>query len=254
MSVADHFWHGNTFIFNLHTGLRPEELMALIWDDVDFEKGELRIERACMWVGGKFIGFGPPKSRASERVIELAPQQIDFLRKHRENQRRYLEKKKVGFCKGEPKIAEWLSKNRAKRLHQYKNTDLIFPGRHGYVTSRDAVRSGFKSMLRRAGFNSDRMGVRWYDLRHTHATFLLILGIPPHEVAARMGHSVKVLNEKYAHVLQGRQRTASTLFAKLIPFNMSGLVNQKEIEVHIKKVINTSVDELAGALLDMWMK
>jgi integrase len=255
ISVKDHFWHGNTFVFNLHTGLRPEELMALVWDDVDFEKGVLRIERACMWVGGHFVGFGPTKNRASNRVIELAPQQIDFLRLHRDNQRRYIEKKKEsGIWQGEPKLAEWLQKNRANRLQQYKNTELIFPGRHGYVTSSDASRRGFKSMLRRAGLTGVRMGVRWYDLRHTHATFLLILGIPPHEVAARLGHSVKVLNEKYAHVLEGRQRTASTLFSKLVPFDISGLISQTKIEAHIKTVINTAKDELAMSLLDMWLK
>jgi integrase len=35
VSVKDNYWYGDAFVFQLHIGLRPEELMALIWDDID---------------------------------------------------------------------------------------------------------------------------------------------------------------------------------------------------------------------------
>jgi integrase len=40
-SARDPFWFGNAFVFQIHTGLRNHELMALIWDDVDFQNGIL---------------------------------------------------------------------------------------------------------------------------------------------------------------------------------------------------------------------
>jgi hypothetical protein len=43
------------------------------------------------------------------------------------------------------------------------------------------------------------------------------MGVPPHEVAERMGHSVNVLFSVYAHVLPERQKMASKLFASLVP-------------------------------------
>ena len=68
-SVKDDFWYGYAFVFQMHTGLRPQELMALVWEDVDFERGTLRVERACKWIRGVFTGFGPPKCSRSDCVF-----------------------------------------------------------------------------------------------------------------------------------------------------------------------------------------
>ena len=80
LSVKDLFRYGDAFLFQLQTGLRTEELMALIWSDVDFAGGTLRIERACKWLNSSFKGLGDVKSKRSRRVIELAPEQLDFLK------------------------------------------------------------------------------------------------------------------------------------------------------------------------------
>lgn len=70
-SVREMYWYGDALWFDLQTGLRPEELMALIWDDVDFGKGEIHIERACKWENGRFLGFGPLKSLRSDTSRKL---------------------------------------------------------------------------------------------------------------------------------------------------------------------------------------
>jgi integrase len=90
-SVKDRVWYGDAFILDLHTGLRPQELMALIEDDIDFGTGTLRIERACKWLKGSFLGFGPTKTRSSERVIQLDPEHLEFLRAHLEKLKRHTE-------------------------------------------------------------------------------------------------------------------------------------------------------------------
>ncbi len=85
-SVKEDFWYGYAFVFQLHTGVRPQELMALIWEDVDFERGTLRVERACKWERGVFARFGPPKCPRSDRAVGLAPEHLDLLRAHFERQ------------------------------------------------------------------------------------------------------------------------------------------------------------------------
>jgi integrase len=53
-------------------------------------------------------------------------------------------------------------------------------------------------------------GVRFHDLRHAHATFLLKAGTPPHVVSRRLGHSTVAFTlQVYAHVLPGQQREAA---------------------------------------------
>jgi integrase len=59
--------------------------------------------------------------------------------------------------------------------------------------------------------------IRLHDLRHTHATALLLAGVPVHVVSQRLGHASPVITlGVYAHVMPGSQRQAAELFASLI--------------------------------------
>lgn len=217
VSVKDLFWYGNAFVFQLHTGLRPQELMALIWEDVDFEQGTLRIERACKWMPVVFTGFGPTKCKRSDRIIGLAPAHLDLLRAHFEQQQKHIEERSAkGEPYGEPEINKWVRRKRAKQSHLYAGARLIFPKPDGMVPNNGTPRLQFKEMLQRAGIAGGQETYRWYDLRHTHATLLLIKGVPDHEVAARMGHSLLTLWTTYAHHLKSMRNVAATLFAELI--------------------------------------
>ncbi|MFC5748916.1 tyrosine-type recombinase/integrase [Actinomadura rugatobispora] len=56
-----------------------------------------------------------------------------------------------------------------------------------------------------------------HDLRHTHATLLLIKGTPVKVVSERLGHaSATITMNIYAHVLPGNQRAAADSFAALV--------------------------------------
>lgn len=67
----------------------------------------------------------------------------------------------------------------------------------------------FKRLIKAAGLHE----IRFHDLRHSNATFLLEYGIRIEEVAAWLGHSSSSTTEKiYAHVHIGiRKRTGQFL-------------------------------------------
>jgi integrase len=252
VSVKDLFWYGDAFSFQLQTGLRPEELIALIEDDIDFDKGELRIERACKWVRASFTGFGTLKSRRSYRVIKLAPEHLEFLKAHLEKQKRHIrERTNAGLAYGEPKLDEWIRQERSKQRHKYTRTNLLFPSQAGKVPCINVIRVSFKSMLRRAGFTGSRLKVRMYDLRHTHATILLTLGFPDHEVAARMGHTVDELNNTYAHEYKGMQRRASSMFLSLIPLNTFGSAPPSGIQHSVTNLMDKLNKDLEEGLKNL---
>jgi len=55
---------------------------------------------------------------------------------------------------------------------------------------------------------------RLHDLRHLHATTLLLAGIPVHVVAARLGHADPAVTLRvYAHVLCERAAGVRYIFA-----------------------------------------
>jgi hypothetical protein len=59
--------------------------------------------------------------------------------------------------------------------------------------------------------------ITFHGLRHTHATILLSMGIPPHVVSARLGHSgVSITLSTYAHVLPKQQGEAAQQFASYL--------------------------------------
>ena len=68
----------------------------------------------------------------------------------------------------------------------------------GSLVKPNALSRAFKRIATRAGIT----GVRFHDLRHTHATFLLLAGVPIHVVQARLGHgSIQTTVDTYGHLL-----------------------------------------------------
>ena len=54
--------------------------------------------------------------------------------------------------------------------------------------------------------------IRLHDLRHSHATQLLLQGVHPKIVSERLGHSkVGITLDTYSHVLPGMQEDAVAL-------------------------------------------
>ncbi|MGW4793378.1 tyrosine-type recombinase/integrase [Nonomuraea sp. NPDC004297] len=56
---------------------------------------------------------------------------------------------------------------------------------------------------------------RLHDLRHIHATTLLLAGVPVHVVAARLGHADPAITLcVYAHVIRAAETSAADVFAQ----------------------------------------
>jgi integrase len=88
----------------------------------------------------------------------------------------------------------------------YRDQGLVCPAEHGGPWPPDTFGSVFYEFRRRAGFP----GLRFHDLRHTHATQLLSLGVHPKIVSERLGHStVGITLDVYSHVLPGMQEEAA---------------------------------------------
>jgi integrase len=58
---------------------------------------------------------------------------------------------------------------------------------------------------------------RLHDLRHLHATTLLLAEVPVHVVAARLGHAdPSVTLRVYAHVIRSSEAAAADIFARAV--------------------------------------
>lgn len=160
------------YYLELATGLRRGELLGLKWEDLDLERGELRVRRQITRINGEVVE-APLKTKNAYRTLPLAQDTVDILKQ---------QKKKVG---GSP----W-----------------VFPGPTGGPMSPDSVLHMLHRVLKRAGLPR----VRFHDLRHTFATLALQNGMDIKTVSGMLGHfSAGFTLDTYAHVTGAAQRQAA---------------------------------------------
>jgi integrase len=70
---------------------------------------------------------------------------------------------------------------------------------------------------------------RLHDLRHLHATTLLLAGVPVHIVAARLGHADPAVTLRvYSHVLREHALGVGDIFAQAVEATVSKSVSKPD--------------------------
>lgn len=161
------------FLLDLATGLRRGELMALQWDDLDFETGVLNVNKQVYQVNGE-LQFSEPKTKNSIRKIVLPSSVVEVLKEY---------KKTVN--------SRWMFPSPVKEDRP------LTPG---------VVRKRLQLILEHAGCKH----VRFHDLRHTFATLALQNGMDVKTLSAMLGHvSAATTLDIYTHITDDMQRTAA---------------------------------------------
>ncbi len=105
---------------------------------------------------------------------------------------------------------------------QLKAGDSWHGTRDGYVFTTgwgepiypDTVTSLMTKLIRA---NTQLPHARLHDLRHLHATTLLLSGVSVHVVAARLGHADAAITLRvYAHVIRSAEAAATDIFAQAV--------------------------------------
>lgn len=162
----------------LGTGMRPSEAAGLKWGDVDLTGRRIHVQRTATKVNGRWV-FNLPKTAKGRRQIDLPDGLVSLLADH------------------------------------VRDGELVFTNFSGEPFSqRTLIEHHFKPALKRAGLADD---LRLYDLRHTHASLLLLGGMNPKVVAERLGHAtVQITLDTYSHVLPTLQRETADAIDDLL--------------------------------------
>ena len=172
-------------VLALFTGLRRSEVLGLIWRDVDISAHRLTVSRTMINLTGNPTHMNKPKSFRSERMLFFSEEVATLLRSHRRI----------------PKA----------QLCARADGSIVKPSAFSRAVRRIAARAGIT-------------GVSLHGLRHTHATFLLLAGVPIHVVQARLGHeSIQTTVDKYGHLLPTSGATAGEGLKKFVGRMWAGL-------------------------------
>jgi integrase len=178
---------------------------------VDLAAAEIRITGSAAVVGGQRIE-GTTKSGRS-RTVSIDAGTVQVLREH--YARQVADHETVG--------PEW------------RGGGYVFATGWGDPVHPDTVSSLVADLIRAhnslvAGDDPDGLlpSARLHDLRHVHATTLLLAGVPVHVVAARLGHAdPSVTLRVYAHVVRDHVAEAADVFARSVAAPVSKSVSKK---------------------------
>ncbi len=171
------------YVLALCLGLRRGELLGLRWEDIDLDGGMLEVVQTLQRVGGS-LRFVRPKTEDSERTVPChSPGSAWTLSANTRS----------GNSPSVPKLGP-----------DWDDHGLVFPSRQGTPTEPDNLRRSWSTIRQAAGLGEARL----HDCRHTCATLLLDLGVPPHVVRDIVGHSgIEVAMTIYAHVSLDEKRS-----------------------------------------------
>jgi integrase len=182
------------FMVGLTLGMRRGEMLALRWEDINFEDRTIRITQALQRSGGKLadgegnrskLHFVPPKSFRGIRTIAMPDCVASVLRGHRARQ----------------------SEDRLRAGAAWQDFGLVFTTQKGTPIEPRRLDSEFKRLLEKAELPNS---IRLHDSRHFAASLQLALGVQPRTVMEILGHSeIGLTMNTYGHVVPNLMREAA---------------------------------------------
>jgi integrase len=169
-------------------GMRRGEICGLRWSDIDADLTTAQVRRSLQ-VNRPGLVFEHPKTARSRRAVALPAFLRPYLLTQRELQ---LGREPSGVARSEAVV------DRAD----------------GSPMHPDYLTDSWRRYVRNTGLPP----LRFHDLRHAHATLMLLQGVHPKVVSERLGHSsVGITLDTYSHVLPAMQAEAVRAFDELFP-------------------------------------
>lgn len=194
-----------------HTGARRGELLHLRWSDVDLDTAEVTFDGSTSVVDGERLEDTTKGDKS--RVVSIDAATVRVLREH--HARQASERLAAGpdwngndhlvftSAYSEPQYPDTVTYLMSKLIDSYNNPAV--PG----------VRGRPRRELPKP--SEQLPPARPHDLRHLHATTLLLAGVPVHVVTARLGHSDPAVTLRvYAHAVREQTAGVADIFARAL--------------------------------------
>lgn len=164
-------------------GMRRGEVCGLRWQDISFDKSILFVRNSLDWENSQ-LKLRPVKTSTSERSVKLPQLALDVLKIEKRQQ----------------------AEDKLRAGGMYDDKDFCWAWDDGRPHDPDYLYKQFRKVLA----ENKLPQIRFHDLRHSHATFLLLAGVPIKVISERLGHSsTKITQDIYSHVLPQMQEQAA---------------------------------------------
>ncbi len=175
----------------LATGMRRGEILGLRWSDLAPDLSLAHVRRS-LHASSQGVSTCEPKTRRSRRTVALPSFLRPYLRRQITDQ----------------------SRRRDVLEDAWTDTGAVVDSGDGTVWHPATLSSAWVRFCRARRLPA----VRFHDLRHAHATLMLLAGVHPKVVSERLGHaSVGITLDLYSHVLPSMQEEAVRAFDRMFP-------------------------------------
>jgi len=203
------------------TGLRWGEATALRPADFDLDRKTVRVSRA--WKNSRTAGFyiGPPKTRKSKRTVSLPDDVIEVLRPLLEAGTEYVFTNAFGKPVRQQNFHEavWSPAVRLANGKPAFEKSKLYPDRDW------SARSGGPWAGRKPAKKPLGKIPRVHDLRHSHASWLLLAGVSIVVVQGRLGHeSITTTVDRYGHISEEYAARAGEVIGQVLAGSMPSIV------------------------------
>ena len=163
-------------------GVRRGELLALRWQDIDFEKSIIHIVNNSVLAGGKNI-TKDPKSESGKRDIYIGEKTLEVL--------------KEGYAKYQA--------DKEEQGLAFHDTDLVVRQHNGKAYRPDSYTQKWERFVKAKGLKV----MKFHGLRHTNATALHSAGIDGKVIQERLGHAdISITYNTYTHSVASLNKEA----------------------------------------------
>ena len=169
LAACPHEHHRLMITLAFWTGMRPGEIKALAWEDIDLVTGTISLKYNLNRAGQ----IKPPKTLAGVRVIELLPEALSALKRQREIT--YMQpalEERIQLLQNKSKVELRRRVFLSRENKPYLNPELM------------SAPKAWENILRRAKLTHREP----YQLRHSYASTMLMIGAHPAYIAKQMGH------------------------------------------------------------------
>lgn len=167
------------YVTAIYTGMRQGEILGIHVGDVDLQTGIIHVRHQIQLIKGNGLTVTDLKTDKARRPVTLPLTALQVLEKH----------------------------------IQTVDDGLIFTTSTGKPISARNVLRHFKAVIKKL----DLPDIRFHDLRHTHASLLLMAGTNPKVVQERLGHSqISLTLDTYSHVVPSLQEEAADKMERIL--------------------------------------
>ena len=171
-------------------GLRQGEALGLRWQDIDLDRGLIKVRSQVQKIDGKLQLTGLKTDR-SKRRIALTLESLGSLKNHK----------------------SLVEEMRRVSGSNWAENDLVFPTSDGNFCPAITDYNDWKRAIRLCGIKPRRL----HDARHTAATLMYSQGVGIEVISRALGHSSSAITSKlYVHSAMKPLRVAAEQIEKLM--------------------------------------